>query len=256
MAEPGLQIVEKVSRLLRAVSSAAPSGASTAALARDTDVARPTAHRLLTALAHQGLVDRDSESGLWLLGPELYLLGSVAAARYDVTEEARDTLTALATETGESAYLSAARGDHTVCLLEAEGSFPLRSHVLYAGIRLPLGVASAGLAILSHLPPEESARYVEFTDLTDKWGRAHSRAALRARVQATLKTGYALNPGLLVEGSWGLGAAVFDQRNRPAWALSLTGVESRLRPPRHQQLGKLLLAHAHVLTQRLARHRR
>jgi hypothetical protein len=33
-----------------------------------------------------------------------------------------------------------------VCLAGAEGSFPLRSHVLREGIRFPLGVASAGPA--------------------------------------------------------------------------------------------------------------
>ena len=65
----------------------------------------------------------------------------------------------LARETGESAFLSARRGDETVCVLSEEGSFPLRSHVLHVGIRFPLGVASAGLAILSHLPAREVDDY-------------------------------------------------------------------------------------------------
>ena len=86
------------------------------------------------------------------MGPELYLLGAGAANRYDITDQARDIVDRLARETGESAFLSARRGDETVCVLSEEGSFPLRSHVLHVGIRFPLGVASAGLAILSHLP--------------------------------------------------------------------------------------------------------
>nr|WP_286166859.1 hypothetical protein [Arthrobacter sp. AQ5-05] len=36
-----------------------------------------------------------------------------------------------------------------------------------------------------------------------------------------------MNPGLIVEGSWGMGTAVFDAADQPAWALSLTGIESR-----------------------------
>ncbi len=54
-------------------------------------------------------------------------------------------------------------------------------------------------------------------------------------------------------GSWGIGAVVFDRAGSPAWALSLTGVESRFNGDRTAQLGALLLEAAHTLTQRIAR---
>jgi DNA-binding IclR family transcriptional regulator len=60
-----------------------------------------------------------------------------------------------------------------------------------------------------------------------------------------------VNPGLILEGSWGMGAAVFDRHDRPAWALSLTGIEPRFRPERQEYLGKLLLEEAHRMTARL-----
>jgi DNA-binding IclR family transcriptional regulator len=248
----GSIVVAKASALLRALASTNPEGVTTSALARATEQSRPTAHRLLTSLAHEGLVDRDPSNGRWHLGPELFVLGAAAAARYNVTEQARDIVVQLAGETEESAFLSTARGEQTVCLLSVEGSFPLRSHVLHEGIRFPLGVASAGLAILSHLPPEEAERYINRSDLIPQWGRSHSRRALRARVAATRRTGYCVNPGLVVAGSWGVGAAVFDRSGRPRWALSLTGVESRFTPRRIPRLGRLLLRSAHLLTQRLA----
>ncbi|HET9186581.1 MAG TPA: IclR family transcriptional regulator [Acidothermaceae bacterium] len=252
-ANRGLQVVEKVGALLRALGSAGRAGLTTSEAARRTGLPRPTTHRLLTALAAQGLVDRQLATGDWHIGPELYLLGGAAASRYDVTAHARDILAGIAAQTEESAYFSAARGYESVCLLEEEGSFPLRSHVLHIGIRFPLGVASAGLAMLAHLPPAEADAYLARVDLTRAWGRAHSRAAVRDRVIAGRELGYVVNPGLIVEGSWGIGAAVFDSTGRPAWALSVTGVESRLRPPRQQEIGHLLLQHAHRLSQRLAR---
>jgi len=245
-----MTVIEKAGLLLGSLGAAA-GGRTTSALARDTGLTRPTAHRLLAELAEQGFVDRDSETGHWLLGPELYLLGAVAAARYDITDHARDILADLAQLTGESAFLSASRGRETVCLAEVEGSFPLRSHVLYEGIRLPLGVASAGLAILAHLPLQEAESYLAETDLTASWGRSHSRRAILARLQTTRTHGYAVNPGLLVEGSWGIGAAVFDRTDRARWALSLTGVESRFNERRIPQLGRMLLRHAHTLTRRI-----
>lgn len=241
-------VVARTTALLRAVGSAEPAGASTTELARSTELARPTAHRLLTSLAAEGFLDRDNATGRWTLGPEMYLLGSAAASRYDITDHARRVVHTLAAASGESAFLSARRGDETVCLLREDGSFPLRSHVLYEGIRLPLGVASAGLVILAHLPDREVDDYLARAELQPDWGPQHSPDALAGRIGATRETGYAVNPGLLVEGSWGIGAAVFDRNGMPAWALSLTGVETRFRVERHHELGTLLLEQAHVLT--------
>jgi DNA-binding IclR family transcriptional regulator len=246
-----VNVVARVGAVLRAVAAAEPTGASTTELGRLAGLARPTAHRLLVSLAEQHLVARDPKSGRWSLGPELYLLGVGAAYRYDVTDHARAVVTALAKETGESAFFSARRGDETVCVLSEEGSFPLRSHVLHVGIRFPLGVASAGLAILSHLSDRDVDAYFGRVRPESGWGPSHVEPAIRARIDATRRHGYAVNPGLIVEGSWGVGAAVFDRSGRPAWALSLTGVETRFKPERHHELGTLLLEQAHLLSGRL-----
>src|SRR5271166_6870911 len=119
------QVIARVGALLRAVSASDQDGSSTTQLGKAAGLARPTAHRMLVALAQQGLIDRDATTGRWSLGPELYLLGVSAARRYDITEQARDILTGLARDTGESAFVSARRGDETVCVLGEEGSFPL-----------------------------------------------------------------------------------------------------------------------------------
>lgn len=129
----------------------------------------------------------------------------------------------------------------------------MRSHVLYEGIRFPLGVASAGLAILSQLPPRDIDDYFARTELEARWGAAHHESCIRERIAATRRTGYAVNPGLIVEGSWGLAAAVFDREGRPAWTLSVTGVETRFRPERICEMVTLLLELAHELSQRLQR---
>jgi DNA-binding IclR family transcriptional regulator len=238
---------------LRMVSSAGSGGATTAELARRSGFARPTVHRLLTALKHEGLVDQDQHTGSWMPGPELYLMGTVAAARYDITGIAADIVRSLALRTEESAFLSARRGDETICLFSEEGSFPLRSFVLSEGVRFPLGVASAGLAILAFLPPHDVDTYFKrHPDLATTWGEEHGDQRIRSRLAETRNVGYSVNPGLIVEGSFGLGAAVFTKDGRADWALSLTGVDSRFREDRLPMLGRLLLSHAHTLSARIA----
>lgn len=253
---PGAQAIARAARLLRLVTAAGDDGSTVAALASSADLTRPTTHRLLAALRQEGLVDRDDATGRWLPGPELFLMGSAAAARYDVTAIGRDIVRSLAVRTEESAFLSVRRGDETVCLLREEGSFPIRSFVLSEGVRFPLGVASAGLAILAFLAPHDVDAYFDrHPDLAHAWGASHGEQRLRARLRQTQERGYAVNPGLIVEGSYGMGAAVFDRRGEPQWALSLTGVEFRFGPDRIAELGRLLLAHAHQLTTRIAAHR-
>ncbi|MFJ3471962.1 IclR family transcriptional regulator [Microbacterium maritypicum] len=254
---PGTQAIARAARLLRLVTAAGSDGASLQELAVAAALSRSTAHRLLSALKSEGLVDRDGASTRWMPGPELFLMGSVAAARYDVTTLARDVVRSLAVKTEESAFLSVRRADETVCLLREEGSFPIRSFVLSEGVRFPLGVASAGLAILAFLPDHDVDAYLDrHPELEGAWGRAHGQSPLRARLAETKERGYAVNPGLIVEGSWGLGAAVFDRAGRPEWALSLTGVEFRFGPERMAELGRALLAHAHQLSARIASTRR
>ncbi len=244
-------VIVRVGALLRAVNAHEPTGASTTDVARAAGLARPTAHRLLTAMSEEGLADRDPKTGRWTLGPELYLLGASAANRYDIVGQAADIVAEVARVSGESAFLSARRGDETVCVYAEEGSFPLRSHVLHVGIRFPLGVASAGLVILSHLPDLDVDDFFARVKPETSWGTAHSEEAIRGRIASTKSTGYAVNPALLVEGSWGIGAAVFDRYGQPAWALSVTGVETRFREDRRSFLGELLLDNAHRLSQRL-----
>lgn len=245
-------VIGRASSVLRAIAASAPGGVSTSQLARATSLPRATVHRLLTALMGEGLTDRENRSGQWFLGPELYLFGVAAAQRYDVTEVAQPFVRALAVSTGESAFFSARRGDESICLLREDGSFPLRSHVLHEGIRFPLGVASAGLVMLAFLPDREINAYLAGADLVERFGTDHSAASIQARISKTRSDGYATNPGLIVEGSWGLATAVFDLAGRPQWALTLTGVEQRFGPGRRPELGTLLLDAAHRLTGSLA----
>jgi DNA-binding IclR family transcriptional regulator len=261
---PGTQVVSRVATLLRIVGDSAPVGATTAEVARTAGLTRPTAHRLLTALASEGLLDVDPAMSRWFLGPEVYLLGSLAAPRFDITDIARPSVQYLAEVTGESAFLSVRRGNETVCLLREEGSFPVRSHVLSEGIRFPLGVASAGMAILAFLSDEDIETHLRSmgnrgglpedragNTLVPRFGDTHNHEQVWERIRLTREKGYALNPGLLVEGSWGMGAAVFDSSGRPAWALSLTGIDSRFKPERQPDLGQFLVEQAHVVTRAL-----
>lgn len=245
----GTQVVRRVGAILRAVGSTGLEGITASDLAAEVGLSRSTVHRLLTALAVEGFLDH--EGARWRTGPELYLLGAASSPRYNVRGVALPTVLELAELSGESAFFSARRGVESVCLIREDGSFPVRSFVLHEGVRFPLGVASAGLALLAFESDGWIDDYLATADLETRFGEPHSASAIRERITATRETGYAVNPGLIVEGSWGMGAAVFDAAGEPQWALSLNGIESRFRPERQEELGRMLVEHAHVLSREL-----
>jgi DNA-binding IclR family transcriptional regulator len=247
-----VDVVGRTTVLLRALAAHEPDGATTSAIARTVGLPRPSVHRLLTSLQRSGLAEREPQQDRWVLGPELYLLGTAAGRRYDVTAVAQPFVRRLSEVTGESAFFSVRRGEETVCLIREDGAFPLRSHVLHEGARFPLGVVSAGMVILAHLPDREIDDYLTRVDLTPH-GPGHAPDRVRGHVATTRTDGYATNPGLVVEGSWGMAAAVFDADDRPQWALTLTGVEHRFAADRRPELGRLLLREAHGLTRALRR---
>lgn len=238
--QPGAQLVHRIAAVLRAVSVAGVDGATTSEVAARAGLTRPTAHRLLSSLRQEDYLARDEDSARWLLGPDLYLLGTMAAPRFDAAARAQPVLAEIARSTGESAFLSVLRGTETVCLLSEPGSFPLRSFVLKVGSRFPLGVASAGLALLACRSREYVTEFLATARLDTTWGEPYATAPLVARLNRTRRLGYSVNPGLVVEGSWGMSAVIPSRAGDPTWAVSITGVETRFKPGRRPELGRQL----------------
>jgi DNA-binding IclR family transcriptional regulator len=67
-------------------------------------------------------------------------------------------------------------------------------------------------------------------------------AVLNGLVRETRTRGFAVNRGLLVSDSWGVGVAVIDESGKPVGALSIAAIKERLREDRMQELGLLLKA--------------
>lgn len=81
-APAGTQSLERAISLLRTVATHGADGARLSDLMAQTGLSKPTAHRLLTALAREGLVEQDGETRRYHLGSELEVLGRIAGARH------------------------------------------------------------------------------------------------------------------------------------------------------------------------------
>ncbi|QRG08866.1 IclR family transcriptional regulator [Xanthobacter dioxanivorans] len=250
----GTQSIERAVALLLLVGRAAPDGARLADLVAQSALPKPTVRRVLLALVRTGLLDQDETTRRYHVGPEAYLLGTLAGSRYGIHALALERLSRIARATGDSVFLSVPRGTLSVCLHREEGTYPIRTHALQAGDRHPLGIGAGGLAILAALPDAEIERSLAANaEALASHYPGHTAPMLREAVAVTRARGYALNPGLYVAGSWGIGVVVRGPDGRPAGALSLAAIESRLSADRQRELVPLLKREAEALEAALGR---
>ncbi len=248
----GSQAVGRALSLLSLVGRGGAGGIGLAQLAETAGLARPTARRLLLALGAARLVDQDRQTRRYHLGPEALLLGRFAEDRHGILTQARDAMLRLARETGDTVLLTVPQDDHTLCLERVEGSFPVRTHALMRGDRKPAGVGAGALALLAALPEAEAQGLISRArpaidaiapDLFDSI--SHDIGTARG-------LGYALNPGRVVPGSWGIGMAILWPDGRPAGALSLAAIEDRMRPDRRRVLIEALRREISLIEGQLA----
>jgi len=248
----GTQAIARAVQLLRHVRVMGETSLSE--LVMLTALSKPTVRRMLLALMEAGLIDQDSLSKHYHLGVETYAMGQMSNERWGIHQLSIDSLCRLAQISHDTTFLNVRHGSATLCLHREEGGHPIRTHVLKPGDRLPLATGAAGLAILSALSDAEVD--IALAANRKMIGQSYPNAdidGIHERIARARRTGWALNPGLIFAGSWGIAAAIRNPRGEPIAALTVATVESRLQPGREAELGALLLAEVNFLEAALSK---
>lgn len=208
--QSGVGVLDKACLILEALEQ---GPASLADLAASTDIPRPTAHRLASALEHHRLVDRDSR-GRFVLGPRLDELA--AASGGDLLLAAAGTvLPRLRDVTGESAQLFRRHGQARVCVAAAERPSGLRD-TIPVGTTLSMRAGSAAQVLLAWEDPDRLVAGLRAARFS-----ASTLASVRQR-------GWAQSVGEREAGVASVSAPVRANGNRVVAALSVSGPIERL----------------------------
>lgn len=236
--------------LLRTLSERPDHPVRLATLSAATGLHKATAHRLLAALAAEGMVD--VLGGGYALGSQAWMIGQAASGRFDLLPLAAPSLRRIADATGDVALLSIAVGHEARCIGREEGDFPTLPTSIRVGSVRPLGCTAHALALMAALPDPAVAEAVAATaairataypGITD--------AVLRARIAETRRTGVALAEGDIIAGQTALAVAIHDPWNRPIAALCCSAIAERLAPERRPAVVALLRAEAAGIENRL-----
>lgn len=206
----GVGVIDKAAMLLDALEGGPQS---LAGLVSATGLARPTAHRLATALEHHRLIARDV-SGRFVLGPRLPELAA-AAGEDRLVAAAGPILAALRDSTGESAQLYRRQGDRRICVAAAERMTGLRDTVPIGSV-LTMHAGSAAQVLLAWEDPERI-----HSGLQDSTFTAATLAGVRRR-------GWAQSVAEREQGVASVSAPVRGPSNKVIAAVSVSGPLDRM----------------------------
>ena len=135
-------------------------GSSLTEVAKGVDIHKSTAHRLLTTLRDEGLVEQDATTAKYCLGFGLAVLASSVTADLDILRCSRLVCERLSEQTRETVTISVLEGDEVVSIHQAI-SRSSAVNVDWRGKRTPIHATAAGKVFLTHMPDEQRRGILE-----------------------------------------------------------------------------------------------
>ncbi len=248
----GLQTLDRAVAVLRALGHAGEAGLRLVDLQQAAGLAKPTMHRLATALAAHGLVALDPETRRYRLGHELAILGwSVAHREQDLRTAAMHSATVLADETGDTVFVVVRSGLDSVCIERHTGAYPIKALTVEIGTRRALCVGAGGLAMLACLPEAECDSILEAVAERAKTQSRATPAQIRAAIRAARKSGYSVSENFVTEGVRAVSVAIRDYRGHPIAAIGVAAIQPRIPASRIAALAKSLERERRMIESRL-----
>ena len=205
-------------------------------VAKELDVARSTAHRMMSTLLQRGLLRYNSDDKSYGAGYRLVELGMSVIGVGDLKSEAASFLAQAAAETGETAHLIILEGDEVMFVAAVEGGHVIRA-ASRVGARMPAHATAAGKCLLAQLNDEDLPRIYPSARLAGSAAATiRSRSALMAELHRARAAGYAVNNGESEDDLAGISAPVVDTRGVAHAAISVSGPKERVQQKREQYI--------------------
>jgi DNA-binding IclR family transcriptional regulator len=237
--------------ILKWIGRSAGAGLRLQELVEQTGLAKATVHRLLGELVSLELVDYDAASSRYHLGFGLFLLGSVAANRFNIVELAKPVLIRLAELTEDTVYLTVRSRYQSVCVDRIEGAYPLKALTTEIGMKQPLGLGSGSIALLMPLDEREVTQIIDANRAALQSHPAFDLISLRETLRQARETGYVYRASTWVSEIGSIAMPVLGTTGTAIAAITISAVESRLRADRRASIVAAMKDQIDVLQRRL-----
>ncbi|HEY0295642.1 MAG TPA: helix-turn-helix domain-containing protein [Bordetella sp.] len=236
--DSGPCVLRRGLRVLGVLRQAGMDSLHVVEIARAAGMQRSTVYRYLDVLVEEGYALRDQD------GPRYRLADSEIAPAIDPHVQAirqlQPVLRQISDELGDSSFLICRAGDDALCLHRELGSYPVQVLSVPVGHRQPLGVGSAGLALLAALPPAEAGEVIASNGLALHAYGGMTAGKMHKLVDNTRARGWAVVGNSAVPGVLGVGVALCDSKGYPRFSISVSSLIDRMPTPRQHAIAELI----------------
>jgi DNA-binding IclR family transcriptional regulator len=233
---PSLQSVDRAVSVMEFLSRRGWSGVTE--VARELDIHKSTAYRLLTTLRDRGLVEQDAATEKYRLGFGIVLLARSVSADLDILRCARPVCERLSERTKETVTIAVLEGDDAVVIHQSISRASALS-VDWTGRHTPLHATAAGKIFLVYMPEDQRQRILEgalerYTEYT-----IVDPASLNDHIKKLRGAGYGHTVEELEAGLNAVGAPIRGADGAVVGAVSVSGPAFRLPPDAFPEVGEL-----------------
>jgi DNA-binding IclR family transcriptional regulator len=184
--------------------------------------------RLLATLEHEGMVERDEETGFYRLGRAIVTLAGVSLNTNRLRVEALTEMQAVANRLGLGVNMAVLDGDAIFYLAHVDGPHAPRPYTLI-GRHNPLHATGMGKLLLAFLPDAERTAYLEGLPLPAYTSHSITdRQRLREELDTIRARGWAVELEELALGRGCVAGPIRDKHGRVVAAISISGPISTL----------------------------
>jgi len=207
-----------------------------------------SAHRLLTTLQKNEMVEFQDTTQQWLVGVEAYRVGSAFIQRNNLIEVGLHVLRRLVEETGETANIAIADKGDVVFLAQIETPNPIRAF-FPPGTRAFMHASGIGKMLLAELERHEVELILRekglprFTDNT-----LSSSNALLSELDVIRSRGWSLDDEERYAGMRCIAAPIYDVHGKAVTGISISGPAERLSDDRVAEMAVMVKNAAAKLT--------
>lgn len=241
-------IVSKCGTVLDIVS-AARRPLSFKDIINQSGLAKSSAHRILTILTNERLIEHDKVNRIYRYGPRLNRWARGAWMLEDLHENSANEMDSLANATQMNSELSVLDGE-AILYLRTLNTFPV-SHASHPGDHAPLHCTAAGKVFLAFLPSkqrEEILARLRFERLTEHTIQDANKLA--AELELTRKRNYGLSLQEEYLPVLGMAAPIKDLNGEVSACLSLWTLTDRMSQEAVEALAPDLIASANRISRR------
>ncbi|MCA8867214.1 MAG: IclR family transcriptional regulator [Rhodobacteraceae bacterium] len=240
-SEPSKNLVQSLDRAIDVLDLlAANAGMTLTEIASTLGQSPATIYRVLATFQHRAMVDNDSASQEWAIGPEAFRLGAAFLRRSNVTERARPLMRQLMEQTGETSNLGIAKGNKVIFISQVETHESIRAF-FPPGTQAPMHASGIGKALLSRCSRNQLERlftstgFERFTPQT-----IISLDPLEAEIVRIREQGYAVDNEEKAIGMRCIAAPILNVHDEAVAGISVSGPTHRITSDRVAEIGRLV----------------